>query len=414
LSGSDRASGAPRIVTTADGLERLVDEVAESEAYALDTEFHRERTYWAQVALVQVAWPGGVALIDPLAVGIGPLRRLLEGDGLLIAHAVDQDLEVLDRACGTRPRRLFDTQVAAGFLGHGSASLASLVHAFLGLRLPKADRLTDWQRRPLTDEQLAYAAADVAHLPDLAATLRQSLEARGRLEWVEEECEAVLARPAGPPEPERSWWRLRDSRSLRGPARGVAQEVAAWRERRAQELDQPARFVLPDLAMQAIAHSRPTTVVALRTVRGMDGRFLRGSAGSEILDAVARGARLDEADLVQPPVDEVPRESRPAVSLAAAWVAQLARDEEIDAASLATRSDLVAFLRGWPEARLARGWRARMVGAGVRRLVSGEAALAFDGKGNLILEARSHRPAGPAGDEWPDRSAGPDQPAGSP
>jgi ribonuclease D len=398
LSGPDRASGAPHIVATADGLEQLLDEVAAADRYALDTEFHRERTYWAQLALVQVAWPGGVAIIDPLAVDIAPLSRVLDGDGLLVAHAVDQDLEVLDRACGTRPGRLLDTQVAAGFLGHGSASLASLVHAFLGLRLPKADRLSDWQRRPLTDEQVAYAAADVAHLPQLADTLMKSLEARGRLAWAEEECEAVRARPAGPPDPGRSWWRLRDSRSLRGPARGVAQEVAAWRERRAQELDQPLRFVLPDLAMQAIAHAQPTSVAALGAVRGMDGRFLRGGAGPEILAAVARGAQLGDTELCLPPTDDVARESRPAVSLAAAWVAQLARDEEIDAALLATRSDLVAFLRGWPDARLARGWRAEMVGAGVRRLVSGEAALAFDGKGNLVLEARSNQPLGPAGD----------------
>jgi ribonuclease D len=395
LSGGDRSSEAPRIVATPEALDQLIDEISAEGRYALDTEFHRERTYWPQLALVQLAWSGGVALVDPLAVSVAPLRRLVEGEGVLVAHAVDQDLEVLDRACQARPRQLFDTQVAAGFLGHGSASLASLVHSFLGIRLPKGDRLTDWQRRPLTTEQLAYAAADVVHLPDLADVLRGALEARGRLAWAEEECDALLARTGGPPDPERSWWRLRDSRSLRGPSRGVAQEVAAWRERRAQELDQPVRFVLPDLAMQAIAHARPATVAALRSVRGMDGRFLRGSAASELLTAVARGAQLPEADLCLPPAEEVARESRPAVALAAAWVAQLARDEEIDAALLATRSDLVAFLREEPESRLARGWRAEMVGAGVRRLASGEAALAFDGKGNLVLESRSHEPLGP-------------------
>jgi ribonuclease D len=391
------------LITDSGGLKALIDRLAGSDRYALDTEFHRERTYWPHLALVQVAWaadgaaPAGVALIDPLAVDIAPLARLLDSGAVLVAHAAEQDLEVLERACGTVPSRVFDTQVAAGFLGQGSASLASLLSAHLHLRLPKGDRLTDWSTRPLSDGQLRYATADVAHLLDLADAISDKLRAAGRLGWAEEECDTLLQRQTGPGDPDRAWWKLRDCRQLRGPARGVAQEVAAWRERRARLLDQPVRFVVPDLAVQAIAHGQPATLTALRQTRGLDGRHLRGAVGAEVIAAIDRGRTLPEDGLRLPPVDDVDRDVRPAVALAAAWVAQLARDQKIDAALLATRSDLVAYLRDDERSRLGRGWRKEMVGEPLARLLHGDAALAFDGGGRLVLEARSYRSLGPVG-----------------
>ena len=424
--------GPETLVTDPDTLAELIDLLVGLDRYALDTEFHRERTYWPRLALVQIAWsdgPGGsagVALIDPLAVDVAPLARLLDGPGLMVAHAADQDLEVLERACASLPGRLFDTQVAAGFIGQGSASLAALAATFLQIRLPKGDRLTDWSHRPLTAGQLSYAAADVSHLLALADAITAKLDAVGRLAWAEEECGALLQRPRGPGEPERAWWRLRDSRQLRGPARGVAQEVAAWREERARQVDQPVRFVLPDLALQAIAHGQPGTRAALEQVRGLDQRHLRGSAADEILAAVARGQRLAAERVQPPPIDEVDRDLRPAVALAAAWVAQLARDQRIDAALLATRGDLVAYLRSNGQSRLGRGWRAAMVGAPVAHLLRGDAALAFDGGGKLVLETRSRLPLGlaepiPLVDvglleslrDSPDGSDGPDAPDAS-
>lgn len=384
---------------TEDGpLEELIDRLLHVDRYALDTEFHRERTYWADLALVQVAWPAdtegpaGIALIDPRGVDVRSLRRLLAGGPEMVAHAADQDLEVLHQACGERPSRLFDTQVAAGFLGHGSASLSALLSTFLHVRLAKADRLTDWSARPLTDSQMSYAASDVAHLLELADVIAKELTELGRLDWVEEECELLRQRRIGPGDPERAWWKLRDGRQLRGSARGVAQELAAWRELRAREVNQPVRFVLPDLALQSMIHGQPRTVAALKAVRGLDGRHLRGEVPEQLLGAIARGLHLPESELQLPPVDDVDREWRPAVSLAAAWVAQLARDERIDASLLATRGDVVAYLSQQPGARLATGWRAELVGRPLAQLAGGEAALAFEGGGRLILEARSHQP----------------------
>jgi ribonuclease D len=399
VRGSDRlATTPPLLVTSPAALDDLIDRLLQADRYALDTEFHRERTYWPHLALVQVAWPegpagpAGVALIDPFTVDVQALARLFDGPGQMVAHAADQDLEVVERACDTLPTDLFDTQVAAGFLGYGSASLAALTSTFLRIVLPKGDRLTDWSLRPLSAGQVSYAAADVAHLLALTDAITAQLETAGRLAWAEEECGALLKRPHGPGDPDRAWWKLRDSRQLRGQACAVAQEVAAWREERAREVDQPVRFVLPDLALQAIAHGQPRTRAALDQVRGLDQRHLRGPVPAQILAAVERGRALPDDRLQLPPVDDLDREMRPAVALAAAWVAQLARDQRIDAALLATRGDLVAFLRSNGQSRVGQGWRAGMVGGPVARLLQGEAALAFDGGGRLVLETRSRRP----------------------
>ena len=243
-----------------------------------------------------------------------PFAKVLAGPGVMVAHAASQDLEVLARACQLLPSSLFDTQVAAGFLGYGSASLASLVDRFLHVRLAKGDRLSDWNHRPLTASQLSYAASDVAHLLALTDMISGQLSARGRLVWAEEECAALLARPVGATDPDEAWWKLRDNRQLQGTARAVAQEVAAWRERKARQHDLQPRMVLPDLALLSIAHGPPPNADKLHETRGIDARYLRGGADQEIMAAVARG-RVLPVDLVRvAQVDQVSKELRPAVA----------------------------------------------------------------------------------------------------
>ncbi|HEV2071008.1 MAG TPA: ribonuclease D [Acidimicrobiales bacterium] len=395
LRRAEPGSGAPspddqhRLVSSDAALAEVVTALEATPAYAVDTEFHRERTYYPQLALVQIAWPGGLVLVDPLAVDLSPLSRVFSGPGLAVMHAASQDLEVLHRACGTIPSALFDTQVAAGFLGFSTPSLTVLVGRVLGVDLPKTNRLTDWLRRPLAADQQRYAAADVAHLLELTRLLREELAATGRLAWAEAECEELRVRRWGPPEPEDAWLRLKDARSLRGRSRGIARSVAAWRERRAAETDQPVRFVLPDLALVGVANAAPKDLDQLRRVRGIDQRHVRDGLAAEILGAVEEGRSAPETVLAFPRRDDLDRELRPALALLAAWVSQLGRELRLDAGLLATRSDLTAFLHRDPDARLATGWRAELVGGPAERLVAGELALAFDGTGALLLERRS-------------------------
>jgi ribonuclease D len=373
-----------RWVEHADELEAVVDRLVTEPRYALDTEFHRERTYFPRLALVQLAWPGELVLVDPLAVDATPLTRLFASPALAVVHAAQQDLDVLRHAVREIPNRIFDTQVAAGFIGYGTPSLSSLVQGELGSTPVKGDRLTDWLRRPLTNAQREYAASDVAFLLELHDRLVEQLQARGRLSWAEDACEELRRRPTGLLPPDQAWAKLKDAKSLRPRSRAVAQAVAAWREREAAATDTPVRQVLPDLAILGIAQRQPTTLDELGQARGVDERHRRGRIGRALVAAVAEG---QHAPAPAPPdsVEELERSKRPALTLVSAWVSQVARDSRIDTALLATRADLIAILRNDPDARLANGWRAELLGDDITRLVDGRAAITFDGQGSLKL-----------------------------
>ena len=378
------------LISDAAGLRRVVEALRAAPSFAVDTEFHRERTYFAHLALVQIAWDDQIALIDPLAVDISPLGEVF-GEARTVMHAARQDLEVLERSCGVIPANLVDTQLSAGFLGYTSPSLSTLLERELNVTLPKADRLTDWLRRPLSDAQLTYAAADVAHLVVLDQRLSKRLSERGRQPWLAEAMAEMLAEPRGARDPQEAWRRIKELRHLKGRDLGVARAVAAWRETQAIEHDLTPRFVLSDLGVVGVAVSKPTSVEELRRIRGVDGRTLRSSMAQDLVDAVKAAVASPPRPAAAPPQPELPAELRPAVPLVSAWVSQLARDLEIELALLATRADLEALLRGDCDARLARGWRADLVGEPIRRLLEGEVALAFDRAGGLVLEPRRGR-----------------------
>jgi ribonuclease D len=379
---------APEVVVDQARFDALVDHLCTCDRYAVDTEFHRERTYFPRLALLQVAWADGLVLVDPFEVDLRPLARLFTSEALAVLHAAEQDLEVLEAACSAIPCRIFDTQVAAGFLGLSSPSLALLHSHYLGRRLPKGDRLTDWLARPLRASQVEYAASDVEHLLELHDRLLEELDKAGRTEWVAAECEELRRRDRSPRDPHQAWTRIKEARQLRGKKLAVAQELAAWREERAQERDLPPRFVIPDLVVVSVAQRLPGSTDDLRGTRGVEDRYLRNGVSRHILSAVERGLERGEP-WPAPTVDgELERRLRPAASLVSAWIAQQARDLDLDVAVLATRGDIEAFLRD-RGGRLAQGWRADVAGDGIERLVSGRASLAFDGNGHLVLEERS-------------------------
>lgn len=384
----------PRWIDRDQDLVEVVEALQRERAFGVDTEFHREKTYFPQLALVQISWGAERALVDPLAIDIAPLGAALTSPATVVMHAASQDLEILHTACGVLPRDLFDTQIAASFVGHSLPALSALVDRFYNVHLAKGDRLTDWLQRPLRADQCTYAAADVEYLLGLHEKLTAELEERGRLQWALDECEALRRKGAVVRDPEEVWKRIKEARSLKGETAAVAKAVAAWRERRAAELDQPVRFVLSDMAVVGIAQRKPKSAAELTKIRGVDDRHARGQVGEAVLAAVAAG-RAAEPPTSAHPVQELDRRLRPAVALVSAWVAQLARDLEIETSMVATRSDIEALLGGVEGARLTKGWRAELVGERINRLVSGRAALAFDGNGNLLLEDRATAP--PAG-----------------
>lgn len=369
-------------------LAEVIAELLTVERYAIDTEFHREKTYYPTLALVQLAWEAEagqeLVLVDPLKVDVTRFRELFEAPVEAVFHAAQQDLDVLTSSVGAVPARLFDTQIAGGFVGYGTPSLVALLQGELDITVPKGDRLTDWLRRPLSDDQREYAAADVAYLLEVHRRLVAELRSLHRLAWVEEACEELRTRPNGATDPMDAWTRLKDVKGLRPRSRAVAQHVAAWRERTAAARNVPVRQVLPDLAILGIAQRRPSNEKELGQARGVDDRYNRGRIAAELLAAVAEGNRAEPPEPL-PSSDDLERDLRPAVTLVSAWVSQLAKQSRIDTAILATRADLIALLAGDPEARLRTGWRAELVGEGIERLLSGRAALTFDKGAGLKL-----------------------------
>ncbi|MFM8504151.1 MAG: ribonuclease D [Acidimicrobiaceae bacterium] len=365
-------------------LDDVIDSVLGGSRYAIDTEFHREKTYYPRLALVQIRWATQTALIDPLAVDPRRLARLFSSEILAVFHAAQQDLEVLRHASLEAPKNIFDCQVAAGFVGFSTPSLATLVQAVKKTSLSKGDRLTDWLRRPLTDQQCAYAADDVVHLFDLHDELTRQLNDLGRVDWVNDACAELASRPTGPHDPSDAWLKLKEARALKGPARGVAQALAKWREERAMRSDLPPRRVMSDMALIAIAQRIPKGVEDLANIRGVDDRHLSAEYCREILSAVRDGAK----NLIVLPStenDDVDKFARPALTLISAWVGELARKHKIDATLLATRSDIMAFLRQSPNARLREGWRATLIGDDLTRILNGEVGLSVDRDGHLKL-----------------------------
>lgn len=385
------SSSSHELVTTTERLEEVRDALLTVDRYAIDTEFHRERTYYPQLALVQIAWHDDLVLVDPLAVEITPLADVFgRPDIVAVLHASSQDLEVLELEAGTAPAKIFDTQIAAGFVGMRTPSLAALHDQLLGLKLPKANRLTDWLRRPLEPAQCDYAASDVEHLLTIQDRLTDRLVANGRLDWAEDECELMRVKGVTVRDPDEAWMRIKEARSLGARARTGVRELAAWRERTAQERNIPVRHVLPDLAVVGLAQRPPKQAADVGKIRGLERRGINKRDAAEIVEIVDAAKDMDP-----PPAQPTKRSGgpdlRPAVTLIAAWMSQYADDMDLDPAMLGSRADIEEFVRSG-ESRLASGWRNDLVGVAIKGLLDGEAAVAFGGDGRVVVERRSGEP----------------------
>jgi ribonuclease D len=375
----------PKLVTDEASFAALLDRLGRAARFAIDTEFSRESTYFPALGLVQIAAEGEVHLVDPLEVDVRALADVFRGDAEVIVHAGTQDFEIFKTSMGALPSRVFDTQLAGAFLGHGLASLGKLVLDRLGVQLEKGAQLSDWSRRPLSAEALAYAAHDVVHLEALRDDLVRELEARGRLEWAVELCQSQLERSYGPPRLEEAWWKLKGRTRLRRRAAKVAQVLAAERERRAQELDVPVRRVLADLPLMAMAESPPRSLKDLGRVRGLEPGKARGPEAERLLSWVKRGVDLPDDALVMPEAKHEEGPSLPLVSLCLAWVAHVAEREQIEPSVLATRADVTAFFAAPRTGRLTEGFRGELLGRDLEALARGDAAIGYvDGQLHLF------------------------------
>ena len=378
-------STPPTLVTTTAELEALCARLRTERFVTVDTEFMRERTYWPELCVVQLAGDHEVAVVDALAPGIdlASLAPLFADPAVeKIFHACRQDIEIFVQLFGVVPTPLFDTQVAAMVAGFGDqVAYDGLVAALTGGHIDKAHRFSDWAARPLSPSQITYAAADVTHLRGVYTSLRTRLETDGRLDWVSEEM-AVLANPATyQADPEQMWERLRPRPGNRRLL-GVLRAIAAWREREAQRSNIPRGRMLKDEALLEIAATAPTTIDALSRCRGVSRGFAEGKIGLSLIAAIEAAKNLPEDAL--PPAQnhrDGPRPSPALVSLLKVLLASKCEQHHVAAKLVANSEDIDRLaLEEAPDIAALHGWRHDVFGADAQALKSGAVALAVDGK----------------------------------
>ncbi|MCB9762709.1 MAG: HRDC domain-containing protein [Alphaproteobacteria bacterium] len=343
---------------------------------AVDTEFHSERHYYPRLKLVQLCATGGVPLlVDPKSIrDLKPIGAALSGRTLIV-HALSQDLPLLVRHTGLEPGLVIDPQVLAGFSGYGyPRGLTELVSRVLGETLPSGVSLSNWGQRPLSDEQLSYAAADVIRLHALAEALQEALPEH-RQSWAADATAELAAQSLRGPDGVRMWRYVPGAAVLDGRGRALFQRLVEWREALARSYDQPRWQVASDAALLDIARRRPNNLSALTENRRLPKRLSRELA-PRVLSMVAEVEALPEERL--PPSVAVRRESAMAEALLTAWAHGVEVERDISAALALPqrlRRDLVLHWREprWPEAL--QGWRERAFGDELRALLAGEISL---------------------------------------
>jgi len=281
----------PHLVTDEASLTALTARLRGEPRVALDTEaasFHR---YIDRVYLVQVSSDRETALVDPLALeDLGPIGALLSDPGSeVIFHEADYDLRILHRDYGFEARNIWDTRIAAHLAGEPAVGLGSLLEKYFGVRLRKDLQRADWSQRPLSDEMIAYAAADTAYLPDLRDALAAELRQLRRLHWAEEEflrLEGLRWSSRAPPGQE--FFSLKGAKALHPPQLAILRALWQWRDARAQELDRAPFRVLANDLLVSLARAAPETAAALEAVPGMSARVARRH-GPALLEAVRAG-----------------------------------------------------------------------------------------------------------------------------
>jgi len=380
----DPCSVAPQYVNSDQDFEAAVARLLAQPdpVVALDTEFMREKTYYAKLCLLQIASAHELLLVDALRVtNFQPLAALLSDTRVMkVFHAGAQDIEILYQTCGVVALPYFDTQDAAELIGYSEqVGYGALVAGELKTTLPKADSFTDWARRPLTKDQLRYAADDVVYLLQLYPILHEKLLSRGRLSWLQETISHRTDLAVLDPDPYEAWRKVKRVGQLKGVHLAVAREVTAWRELQARKMDVPRRWVLSDESAIEIARRLPRTEEEMLQIRGIDLRS--ESRRRSLFHALEAGRACPQEKWPVLPASKRPnRDVSVAIDLMSALVRLRAREHQITSTLLATRSQLEALaLHPDDQAPLLRGWRREVVGAELLRLLHGELVLSLQG-----------------------------------
>lgn len=360
------------LINRNDMLDRAAAELGDGSPLVVDTEFHSERRYSPALVLIQIARlaDGPVYVIDATSVGLAPLADPLDGT-VWVAHGASQDVALLQSRLGCRPRTLLDTQLLAGMGGQPyPARLGDLCSAVLDLPLDKSSSLSDWTTRPLSDQQIHYAAADVAVLPRLLRALEERLDDR-RLRWARAAGEELVNSALAPPDPDRHWRRLRIAHSFDAETRAVLHAVAAWRESLAAERDRPPHYILSNPLLLDLARRRPRSVGELRENRRVPDRLAR-QHGSTLVGLVTT-ACAGPTPVPSEPSLQTQRSGR----WLELWAATLAERLEVAPELLLPEQEALMLAAGGS----VDGWRAEALGEELEAVREGRLGLRLGAHG---------------------------------
>jgi ribonuclease D len=377
---------AVTVVDTPAGLAEVCERIARAPRVGIDTEFHTEKSYTPHLMVVQLLFDDGVAIVDPLALrDLRPLVDALAG-ARVVGHALSSDLRIMADAFETLPHAAYDTQVAAAFVGYGlSISLLDLVRDLCGVTLRKSQTVSDWSTRPFTPKQVEYLVDDVRHLFDLEDKLEAKLAARGRETWAEEEMPALVQLKSYRSDPRRLYLRISGNARMNRRELGILNELAVLRDRYARERNIPLKYVLPDDVMIGLVQLRPKTVDELSQLRRIDNGTRR-NLGDRIIEAIARGEHIPEADLPPRAPKPLGAQRDALVSTMAVLISALAADNDLPTTLLLPRAALERIAREAPQTPEELGdvvnltsWRRHLAVTPLWQLLSGERALRVEG-----------------------------------
>ncbi|MEW5756256.1 MAG: ribonuclease D [Pseudomonadota bacterium] len=363
-------------------LRGLCDRLQGCRRIALDTEFVREKTYYAQFCLLQLATDDLLACVDPLALpDLEPLLAILYREDILkIMHSGHQDLELFFDLRGQLPKPVFDTQITAALLGHGDqVGYANLVASLTGVTLDKTHTRADWSRRPLEPQQIEYALDDVRYLIPMYDALHASLQALGREDWLREDFAELCDERRYRRDDDSIWRRLKGVQHLRGRQLAVARAVAVWREHTAQAQDKPRKWLLGDDIILDIARLIPQDLAKLGRIRGISEAVVRHH-GIQILELIRQAAALPKEQWPQlPRIAHLPEEQEPLVDVLMAVARVCAMKHRISINALVSRKEIEQVISGDREAQVLHGWRRELLGNELLAMLQGERALRVEG-----------------------------------
>lgn len=365
-------------INTNDKLDTLCAQIAKQPWIALDTEFLREKTYFPQFCLLQIATPGWVACVDPLALpDLGKLFDVIYQPGIIkVLHSCRQDLEIFYLLTGKVPAPVFDTQIAAPLLGfQENPGYAMLVSSFLNINLSKAHTRTDWTERPLSEEQIQYAADDVIYLCRIYQVMQEQLAKLGRLDWLDTDFKLLNNTELYQISPENAWLKIKGKNKLTGKQLSIMQRLSKWRETTAQTLNKPRNWLIRDDMLLELAKLQPDSVAELARVRNINERLVNryGRVLCDLINQAKQSPPIPLYDKGRPPKKTQQQEA--VLDVLTAVVRIRAEEHSLNPIVLATRKDLEKLIYTQEDIPLMHGWRYKMVGQELQCLLNGSCTL---------------------------------------